>query len=268
MVQGSGVFLCPAGVLGGGGSRGIDAQVDLPRGWQIEVVMFLDHLPGAIEAMFEPEVGGEGMLGRRCDHAILDRVAFFEPQDAHSLYAHVLIRRVLFYGWIRRVGYRARQQFARPAVRVSDKHERNLHLLKGPVVVERNAREFACAQSIVDLDDGVNRLVAVSVDFETDVRLEQPNFKGQLRLLGLRVRHRRVPGFPWSTCRLLRPGCGNPSAHQRYCRCNEFHSPKNGHAKSVEASQSTVKRPVPDWLLSEHGQKTAVRRSYLVLGRV
>ena len=223
--------------------------------------MFLDHLPGAIEAMFEPEVGGEGMLGCRGDHAILDCVAFLEPQDPHRLYAHVLIRRVLLYGWIRRITHRARQQFARPAVRVADKHERNLHLLKGPVVVERNARELACAQSIVDLDDGVNGLVAVSVDFEPDVGLEQPNLEGQLRLLGLRVSPRRVPDFLGSTCRLLRPGSGKPSAHQRYCRCNEFHSPRKGHSKSVEATHSTVKRRVPDGLLSEHGHKTAARRS-------
>src|SRR5229473_1856450 len=163
------------------GSRGriwINSNGAGPRG-KVEFVVFFEHLAGAVEGVFEPEIGGEGMFCGGGNDAVLDGVAFFEAEDAGGFDADVVIYGKIFDGGIRRVGNGAGKEFGGTAVGMADADQRNFYLLEGAVVIEGEAGELAGAEEIVDFDDGMDFFAGVAVGFEADARFEKLDLEGE-----------------------------------------------------------------------------------------
>ena len=236
------------------------------RGWKIEFIDFLEHLPRPVERMLQPEIRRQRMLCCCRDYAVLDRVAFLQPEDAHGFHAHILIGGEFLHGWIRGVHNGARQKFARAAVCVADAHQRNLHLLKRAIVIKRQPRKLVRSQNVVDLDDGVDFLPRIPVDLKPDVRFQQLYLEGKIRLAGALLRRgcfflgrvlRRFGRFlPVLLCE------GRPKYHQQGCQ-----QPEEAksiacacHGESLGAAAPRVKRRLVSRCPSVTGPLPLVRQ--------
>jgi len=158
-----------------------------------QFVNFYEDLAGAVEGVFQPKVGGEGRVSGGGDDAILEGVAFLESENANGFDADVLIGGKFFDGGIGGVGDGAGEEFGGAPVGVANADERDFDLLEGAVVVESDASEFASAENVVELDDGVDVFAGVAVGFEADMSFEELDLEGELGVV-----LRFGGGFFWS----------------------------------------------------------------------
>src|SRR5690242_3027888 len=98
-----------------------------------------------VEEMLEPEIRRQGMMRNSPHDAVLERVPRLQTEDAHRLYAHVLICRSVHHRGIRMIGDRARQDVRCAATRMNDMHHGDFHRLKRAVEIKVELRELADA---------------------------------------------------------------------------------------------------------------------------
>ncbi len=106
------------------------------------------------------------------DHAVFERVAGFEAQDAGGLDADVLVGGGVDDDGIGIVSDGPGENLGGPAAGVGDLDERDFDLLKRSVVVEIEAGELACAQFVVDFHAGVDFFSAGPVGLEPNAGLK------------------------------------------------------------------------------------------------
>ncbi|SRR6266851_413290 len=154
------------------------------RGREVEFENLLRDNAGTVEGVVEPEVGGEGVVGRGGDDAVFEGVAGFEAEDADGFDTDVLIRGSVDDGGIGVVGDGAGQDVGGAAAGMGDVDEGDFDGLEGAVEVEIEAGELPDAEFVVDAHDGVNFLAAVAVGFEAVARFEQFDLIGVLLRVG------------------------------------------------------------------------------------
>ena len=208
-------------------------------GWQDQFVLLFQDLAGAVEGVFQPEIGCKRMMCCCRYDAIFDGVAFLQAEEAHGLDAHILVRGKFLDCGIRCIRDRAWQNFRCSAISVRDSHLRNLQLLKGAMVIESEPSNLTCAKNIVQLNHRVDFFAGISVCFEADARLQQLNLKGKrgfLRRLLLLLRL-----FPRLSRRFLRSG-RQEACMQEAKHCQKFpNSREECHVESVGAGTWRVK---------------------------
>ncbi len=121
-------------------------------------------------------------MGDSGEDAVFKKVAGGEPKDADGFDADVLIGGSVFHGGIGIVRDGAGKNLDGAAAGMSDADEREIDGFEGVVVVEIEACELADAELAVDFDAGVDFLAAVAVRFKANLRFQELDLGGSLRL--------------------------------------------------------------------------------------
>ena len=134
--------------------------------------MFFQDLAGAVEGMFQPEIGRKRVMGSCGYDAVLDGIAFLQAEDAHRFDAHILVGGISFYRGIRCVADGAREDVGCAAIGVGDPHLGDFQLLKRAIVIEGQAGKLVRANGIVEFHNGVYFFARIAVRFKTNVRFQ------------------------------------------------------------------------------------------------
>ncbi len=116
------------------------------------------------------------------DDAVFKEVAGGEAKDADGFDADVLIGRSVYHGGIGIVRGGAGKNVDGAAARMGDEYEREIDGFEGAIVVEIESCELADAELAVDFDADVDFLAAVAVRFKANLRFQEFDLGGSLRL--------------------------------------------------------------------------------------
>ena len=149
-------------------------------GGDVDFKDFVGDDAGAIEIVVEPEIGGEGMMGRRGHDVVFQVVARGKAEYADGLDANVLVGGGVGDGEVGLVGNAAGEDVGGATAGVGDMDRGDFDLLERTVEVEAKMRKLADAEFVVDVDAGVDFFAGVAVGFKADVGFEEPDLSWNL----------------------------------------------------------------------------------------